>query len=777
MQLADLSRGNNITVPTLPQFVPSSSALACNIFWFTSLGLSLSCALVATLLGQWAQHFLHRAEMRSATPVVAARIMSYLYYGIRRFDMHTVVAVIPLLLHASLFFFFAGLIAFLIPVNLAVTVVCAAIMFFFTVIYVAFTVFPLFYLDCPYRTPLSDSLWWITGWFRRIFSSHSNKPNKPHSAGMVQAMTHRATADSDERTDRDCRALSWTVRCLVDDKQLETFVRCIPGLLQHDLQYQEHIKALINNQDIQLYIRIQGMVLRASGGFTDADYSVGVQALWAIVKIQPALAAALNPQLIEAAYEPPANGYRDTSLHLLPLATFARNRTFSALDVEMAEVVRYLEICQVLVARGRAVDVNRVIDCIEKMNSGDFDQPESKAFDELLGKQQVGSPAWIQQAIACIQSFRSDIPYFMLFRYFTYAAPLGSEPYDHEYTCNSFQLSPGPLSSAVVVQLEATFNAIATPPLYYSLASVTAEGMLRHLVRLWRVLGDTNRIPQFILQYLHDLNNDSSFRMMLPEIDCVSLWSTILFHSTRFELGTGSTELADLTPDLFEPALSLLESLAPSARTTNLIALLKIAILASFSQVIPWDKSSYLAALENPHLPSGILPADTATTIPEDVRREPLDNEMMQEQLARLWGAVRARCEEGLVLVLADFLDACADDPSESAEKTLAVFPKIIPSVGAVHASHQRRLADSVHRLFPLDRPGKAVRQIQGAVLDLHLFQVGSLSWLDEPEAAKMVAEAFGQRKIREDSRVPRPRMIMVPSDTESSSRSTDDSR
>jgi hypothetical protein len=62
--------------------------------------------------------------MRSA-PLIRARIYSYLYYGMKRFSMHAVVDIILLLLHASLLLFFAGLIAFLIPVNFIMAAIAA----------------------------------------------------------------------------------------------------------------------------------------------------------------------------------------------------------------------------------------------------------------------------------------------------------------------------------------------------------------------------------------------------------------------------------------------------------------------------------------------------------------------------------------------------------------------------------------------------------------------------------------------------------------------------
>ncbi|KAJ7692524.1 hypothetical protein B0H17DRAFT_842559, partial [Mycena rosella] len=113
-QLAASTSGN-IAVPPAPSshFTPPVASLLCNIFWFISLGLSLSCALIATLLQQWAHDFLHRADMRRSSPIIRARIFSFLYYGLKQFNMNTVVNIIPLLLHTSLVLFFAGLVAFL----------------------------------------------------------------------------------------------------------------------------------------------------------------------------------------------------------------------------------------------------------------------------------------------------------------------------------------------------------------------------------------------------------------------------------------------------------------------------------------------------------------------------------------------------------------------------------------------------------------------------------------------------------------------------------------
>ncbi|KAJ6470231.1 hypothetical protein C8R47DRAFT_916202, partial [Mycena vitilis] len=155
-QLSVMTDGDTFHAPPSTPFTPPTSSLICNALWFISLGLSLSCALIATLLEQWARDFLHRADMNSS-PIVRARIFSYLYYGLKRFNMHTVVEIIPLLLHASLLLFFAGLVAFLAPINFAITVVAAVLLIIAIGIYSMLTLLPLAHLDCPYRTPLSGA--------------------------------------------------------------------------------------------------------------------------------------------------------------------------------------------------------------------------------------------------------------------------------------------------------------------------------------------------------------------------------------------------------------------------------------------------------------------------------------------------------------------------------------------------------------------------------------------------------------------------------------------
>ncbi|KAK7019572.1 hypothetical protein R3P38DRAFT_2974790 [Favolaschia claudopus] len=210
---------------------PTRAAFACNVLWFLSLGLSLSCALIATLVEQWAREFLHKTDIHSA-PVIRARVFSFLYYGLKRFNLHAIVDVIPLLLHLALLLFFSGLVAFLIPVNIAIAIIAAAMLFVLATAYSILTVFPLRYLDSPYRTPLTGAFWNLHQYLKTKW--HYRRRAHPHAETkqtMIVAVTRAATKVSENRKDRDLEALTWTVKSLADDTELEPFVDAIPDIL------------------------------------------------------------------------------------------------------------------------------------------------------------------------------------------------------------------------------------------------------------------------------------------------------------------------------------------------------------------------------------------------------------------------------------------------------------------------------------------------------------------------------------------------------------------
>ncbi|KAH9010038.1 hypothetical protein EDB85DRAFT_1880787 [Lactarius pseudohatsudake] len=132
-----------------------------NSAWFFSLVLSLTCALIATLLQQWVRRYRQMIQ-RNHPPHVRAHIREYFSRGVRRFHIFGLVETLPLLLLSSVFLFFAGLIAFAFLANRIVGGITAAIVGFCFFSYIALTLMPLKYHDCPYHTPFTSLIWTIT---------------------------------------------------------------------------------------------------------------------------------------------------------------------------------------------------------------------------------------------------------------------------------------------------------------------------------------------------------------------------------------------------------------------------------------------------------------------------------------------------------------------------------------------------------------------------------------------------------------------------------------
>ncbi|KAJ7572502.1 hypothetical protein C8J56DRAFT_1068378 [Mycena floridula] len=153
-QLSTITNTTELNI-SLPDLNGSPTlAIITNVFWFLSLALSLTCALTATLIEQWASDYVRTIERREA-PAIKARIRAYLFEGVENSNVAAIVEGTPLLLHASLFSFFVGLIFFLHPISNIITFLSAGILAAFGIAYLSATVAPLIDTASPIRTPLT----------------------------------------------------------------------------------------------------------------------------------------------------------------------------------------------------------------------------------------------------------------------------------------------------------------------------------------------------------------------------------------------------------------------------------------------------------------------------------------------------------------------------------------------------------------------------------------------------------------------------------------------
>ncbi|TDL27703.1 hypothetical protein BD410DRAFT_325099 [Rickenella mellea] len=234
-QLVAISNGTNLSITSPPpaktSFRPTSSAVTVNILWFLSLSLGLLCALGATMVQQWARNYAQLIERRPA-PNKRARIRAYLYEGIETFRVKAVVDVIPTLLHLSLFLFFTGLVVFLLPIDLRVALPMIIVLIIGVILYTTITFLPMVYKNCPYRTPLTPTLWNIMQGLS-LLRYRTASGNVIRIRGkMVEGQEQLATEAIPERNERDTAALRWTLKSLADDNGLERFIDAIPAFLR-----------------------------------------------------------------------------------------------------------------------------------------------------------------------------------------------------------------------------------------------------------------------------------------------------------------------------------------------------------------------------------------------------------------------------------------------------------------------------------------------------------------------------------------------------------------
>ena len=246
--LADPNRSNTPTSPppSPPPFSPPNHAVWVNALWFLSLVISLTCALLATLLQQWARRYFKITQSRYS-PHKRARIRAFFAEGVEKCLLPWAVDALPTLLHISLFLFFAGLVVFLCNVNLTIFKLVLSWVGLCTALYGCITCMPIFRHDSPYYTPLSLPTWHIvTGipflvyrflrWFNRSvryrgctfrhFQSLENSCRKSLMQGMQKTVEETALSSPSEI---DTRAFMWTFDCLDEDHELEHFFTGLPG--------------------------------------------------------------------------------------------------------------------------------------------------------------------------------------------------------------------------------------------------------------------------------------------------------------------------------------------------------------------------------------------------------------------------------------------------------------------------------------------------------------------------------------------------------------------
>jgi hypothetical protein len=242
----------NISLPSSPPpFSPPNYAIWVNALWFLSLVISLTCALLATLLQQWAQRYLRVTQPPHYRLYKRARIRSFFAEGVEKFLLPWAIEALPTLLHAALFLFFAGLAVFLFNINLTIFKLVLSWISLCMALYGYITFVPIFRPDSPYRTPLSLLVWnVVTGvpyltlctlqqlsFFVQAYDAFAQLVfwNEDNRRWLEQGMQKTAEETALKSLTLDAHAILWTFDSLDDDHEMECFFSDLPGFRRSEV--------------------------------------------------------------------------------------------------------------------------------------------------------------------------------------------------------------------------------------------------------------------------------------------------------------------------------------------------------------------------------------------------------------------------------------------------------------------------------------------------------------------------------------------------------------
>ena len=247
--------------------------------------MSLSCALWATSLHQWARRYIRLTQPARCSPEKRARMHAFFAEGVDKMHVPWAVEGLPTLLHLSLFLFFGGLVIFLFNVDQEVFMCVVWWICLFILVYGLITLLPFIRHNSPYYSPISLPAWFLYTSISYVtftvlsfiiyrYGSYQtwnrcDDQRVRYRDWMLGGVEKAAEEDASKRSSEiDGRILGWTIRALGDDKSLEKFFEAIPGFFNSKL-----VKDLERNFP-ETHLRTFWRVLDGFMGRTSSSNSV-----------------------------------------------------------------------------------------------------------------------------------------------------------------------------------------------------------------------------------------------------------------------------------------------------------------------------------------------------------------------------------------------------------------------------------------------------------------------------------------------------------------------
>ena len=243
-----------------------------NSLWFLSLAISVTSALLATLLHQWTRRYVTITQPIHCSPHKRARLRAFFANGVDKLHLPWVVETLPILLHLSLSLFLAGLLIFLSNVNQTAFKAVLGWVALFAGVYACITFMPIFRHDSPFYAPLSSTVWFLYAAtlyavFTILSFVRSSRENLRDLSNRyrewVLGGVERAAEDivSDRSSKVDGRVMEWTIGTLCEDDETERFFQAIPGFCDSKV-----VQTRLSSQ-LQMKIR------QVMDGFLDRTFS------------------------------------------------------------------------------------------------------------------------------------------------------------------------------------------------------------------------------------------------------------------------------------------------------------------------------------------------------------------------------------------------------------------------------------------------------------------------------------------------------------------------
>jgi hypothetical protein len=273
---ATINPNRSSSLPTSPpSFSPPNYAVWVNALWFLSLAISLTCALFATFLQQWARRYLKVTRSRYSLEK-RARIRAFFAEGVDKYHLPWVVETLPILLHISLFLFFAGLAVFLLNVNLTIFKVVLSWVAISAALYGCITLMPIIRHDSPYYTSLSSLVWSIVNGMVSFVSvvrfllhcvhTGFSRPGWLIVRTSLKSLSHGMKEIAEKNALKspsaiDTRVFLWTFESLDEDHELERFFAGLPGFRSSEV-VDDPLPRLSSDQMRDISSALDGLLCR-----------------------------------------------------------------------------------------------------------------------------------------------------------------------------------------------------------------------------------------------------------------------------------------------------------------------------------------------------------------------------------------------------------------------------------------------------------------------------------------------------------------------------------